>query len=313
MKPFASQRYTVTAALPYANGPIHVGHLAGAYLPADIYARYLRMRGHEIVFICGSDEGGVAILLRARQEKTTPEHIIDKYHTINKKAFEAWGITFDSFERTSDHHHHRAAQDFFTTLHKKGVIQEKESTQYYDPQEGIFLADRYLCGECPHCHYEGAYGDQCEQCGTTLSPEELINPRSTFSDSEPVLKKTTNWYLPLDRYQTFLERWIKTKESHWKSNVYGQCQSWLKTGLKPRAITRDIGWGVPLPFGNDPKKVLYVWFEAPIGYISATQLWANRTGTDWEPYWKSPDINLVHFIGKDNIVFHALIFPFGQW
>ena len=309
MKPYGTGTYTVTAALPYANGPIHIGHLAGAYLPADIYARYLRMRGHEVAFICGSDEGGVAILLKARKEDTTPKAIVDRYHEENKLTFQQMGISFDIYHRTSSELHHQVASDFFRLLHKEGKLLTKTSEQFYDEQEKMFLADRYLQGTCPRCAYPEAYGDQCEKCGTSFNADELIEPRSTLSNTAPARKETTHWYLPLNEYEAWLQAWIEAKKDSWRTNVYGQCISWLKAGLRPRAITRDLNWGIPLPLEGSNDKVLYVWFEAPIGYISATQAWATQVGKDWRPFWQDQKTSLVHFIGKDNIVFHCLIFP----
>ena len=304
------KRYLVTSALPYANGPLHIGHIAGAYLPADIYVRYLRLKDKDVAFICGSDEHGVPITLRARKEGVSPQKIVDKYHEINKKAFKDLGIEFDIYHRTSDPLHHKTASDFFLKLHEQGEFIEKEEEQYYDPREQQFLADRYIVGTCPKCNYENAYGDQCEQCGTSLSPKELINPVSALSGNKPELKKTRHWYLPLDRYQEeWLEHWIDSHQDDWKANVYGQCKSWLNQKLQPRAVTRDLEWGVPVPIEGTEGKVLYVWFDAPIGYISATKAWAEEHGKDWEKYWKDKETSLIHFIGKDNIVFHCLIFP----
>ena len=309
MKPYGTQIYNVTAALPYANGPIHIGHLAGVYLPADIYARYLRLRGHKVLFISGSDEGGVAILLQARKKGITPHMIIDKYHQENKVAFKKFGISFDAFERTSSPLHHKVAKEFFTALHKKGVFYTKSEKQLYDAVEKTFLADRYVQGTCPYCKFQEAYGDQCESCGKDLSPQELLNPRSKISNTKPMLKKTTHWYFPLEKYESWLQAWIQNKAKTWKNNVRAQCKAWLVQGLKSRAITRDLNWGVPLPLKQAPDKVLYVWFEALIGYISATQAWAKRTKQDWRTFWQSPKTQLVQFIGKDNIVFHCLLFP----
>ena len=305
-----SKRYLVTSALPYANGPLHIGHIAGAYLPADIYVRYLRLKEKDVAFICGSDEHGVPITLRARNEGISPQKIVDKYHEINKKAFKDLGIEFDIYHRTSDPLHHQTASDFFLKLYNKGEFIEKEEEQYYDEKEQQFLADRYIVGTCPKCNYENAYGDQCEKCGTSLSPKELINPVSALSGNKPQLKKTRHWYLPLDKYQEeWLEDWIDSHQDDWKTNVYGQCKSWLNQKLHPRAVTRDLEWGVPVPIEGTEGKVLYVWFDAPIGYISATKAWAEENGKDWEKYWKDEDTSLIHFIGKDNIVFHCLIFP----
>ena len=305
-------RHLVTAALPYANGPVHIGHLAGAYLPADVYVRYLRAIGEEAVFICGSDEHGVPITLRARKEEITPQQAVDKYHGIIKKSFADFGISFDIYHRTSDQVHHRTASDFFRVLYDKGEFVVESSEQYYDEEAGIFLADRYITGTCPNCKQPGAYGDQCEKCGKSLSPRELIDPHSQLSGKAPVLRSTKHWYLPLDRYQKdWLEKWLLGKKDQWKSNVFGQCKSWLDQGLQPRAVTRDLDWGVPVPVEGAEGKVLYVWFDAPIGYISATKaLFEQRNDpAGWERYWKNDDTKLIHFIGKDNIVFHCIIFP----
>ncbi len=303
-------RYTVTAALPYANGPIHIGHLAGVYVPADIFVRYLRSRNKDVLFVSGSDEHGVPITIRAKKEGVTPQKIVDKYHSIIKKSFEDFGIEFDIYSRTSGKTHHETASDFFTTLNGKSKFIEKSSEQYFDEQENQFLADRYIIGTCPNCGYNEAYGDQCESCGTSLSPSELINPRSALSGQKPALKETKHWYLPLNDYEPWLKEWIvEGHKSDWKINVYGQCKSWIDQGLQPRAVTRDLDWGVPVPLEGADGKVLYVWFDAPIGYISATREWAESTGNDWEKYWKDEDTSLVHFIGKDNIVFHCIIFP----
>ncbi|MFP4448853.1 MAG: methionine--tRNA ligase [Bacteroidota bacterium] len=305
-----TKRYLITAALPYANGPLHIGHIAGAYLPADIYVRYLRLKGKEVAFICGSDEHGVPITLRARKEGVSPQEIVDKFHQINKEGFQQLGIEFDIYHRTSDDLHHKTASDFFLNLYEKGEFIEKEEEQFYDEKEKQYLADRYIIGTCPKCNYENAYGDQCEQCGASLSPKELINPKSVLSGNEPVRKKTKHWYLPLDKYQEeWLEKWIDSHKNDWKANVYGQCKSWLTQGLQPRAVTRDLEWGVPVPLKDAEGKVLYVWFDAPIGYISATKAWAEEKGKDWELFWKDKETRLIHFIGKDNIVFHCLIFP----
>jgi methionyl-tRNA synthetase len=304
------KRYTVTAALPYANGPLHIGHIAGAYLPADIYVRYLRSKGEDVAFVCGSDEYGAAITIKAKKEGTTPRQIIDKYNAMIADAFRQFGIAFDIYHRTSDAVHTKTAQDFFTVLHQNDVFDVQESEQYYDQVAGQFLADRYISGTCPNCHYDKAYGDQCEKCGTSLSPLELINPRSTLSGSVPVLRNTRHWYLPMERYEPWLREWIvKEKQEIWKTNVYGQCRSWIEQGLHSRAMTRDLDWGVPVPLEEAEGKVLYVWLDAPIGYISATKAWAAEKGKNWEDYWKSPDTRLLHFIGKDNIVFHCIIFP----
>jgi methionyl-tRNA synthetase len=304
------KRYTITAALPYANGPKHVGHLAGAYIPADLYARYLRLQKRDVVFVCGSDEHGTAIANQAMKEHTTPRAIIDKYHAQIKSCFEQLGISFDIYHRTSDPLHHQTAQDFFTNLNDKGVFIEKEEEQYYDEHAQAFLADRYIIGTCPNCGNENAYGDQCEKCGTSLSPEELINPRSTLSGNKPVLKPTKHWYLPLDKYEDWLKEWIlKGHATDWRSTVYGQCKSWIDGGLHPRAVTRDLDWGIKVPVKGAEGKVLYVWFDAPIGYISATKQWAIDNKKDWKLYWQDKESKLVHFIGKDNIVFHCIVFP----
>ncbi len=303
-------RYTITSALPYANGPIHIGHLAGVYVPADIYARYLRLKGEEVLFIGGSDEHGVPITIKARQQGVTPQDIVDRYHGIIKKSFEDFGISFDIYSRTSAPIHHETASAFFKKLYKEGKFIEKSSEQYYDEENHQFLADRYITGTCPHCGYEKAYGDQCESCGTSLSPLELINPKSALSGNVPVLKETKHWYLPLNEYEGWLTEWIlEGHKNDWKPNVYGQVKSWLDQGLQPRAVTRDLSWGVEIPIEGIEGKVLYVWFDAPIGYISASREWSEKTGKDWEPFWKSDDSKLVHFIGKDNIVFHCIIFP----
>jgi methionyl-tRNA synthetase len=299
------KRYLVTSALPYANGPIHIGHLAGVYVPSDIYTRFLRMKGVDVISICGSDEHGVPITLKARKEGVTPQEIVDRYHSINKKAFEDFGISFDIYSRTSNKIHYETASDFFRTLYNKGEFIEKSSEQYYDEEAGCFLADRYIMGTCPHCGNENAYGDQCEKCGTSLSPNELINPHSTVSGSKPVLRETLHWFLPLDKYEPWLKKWILEDHKEWKANVYGQCKSWLDQGLQPRAVSRDLDWGVPVPVDGAAGKVLYVWFDAPIGYISATK----ELTPDWEKYWKDDETKMVHFIGKDNIVFHCIIFP----
>ena len=304
------KRHTITAALPYANGPLHIGHLAGAYIPADIYSRYLRLKGKDIVFVCGSDEHGAAIPIRAKKEGVGPQKIIDKYHTIIKKSFEDFGISFDNYSRTSSKIHHKMASDFFNELNEKNIFIEKESEQLYDLKENQFLADRYVEGTCPNCGYEHAYGDQCENCGCSLSPTELINPKSKLSGNKPILKKTKHWFLPLDNFEGFLNKWfLKEKKDDWKVNVFGQVKSWINEGLKPRAITRDLDWGIPVPIKEANGKVLYVWFDAPIGYISSTIEWAEKKQLDWKPYWQDPNTELVHFIGKDNIVFHCIIFP----
>ncbi len=302
-------RTTITAALPYANGPVHIGHLAGVYVPSDTYARYLRMKGKDVAFICGSDEHGVAITLRARKDGKTPQQIVDQYHDQIKKSFEDFGITFDIYHRTSAKIHHDTASEIFNTLHEKGEFIEKTSKQYFDEKEQQFLADRYIKGTCPNCGYEEAYGDQCEKCGSTLSPSELKNPKSMLSGEPPILKETTHWYLPLDKYEPWLKKYILEDHQEWKSNVYGQCKSWIDNGLQPRPITRDLDWGIPVPAEGGEGKVLYVWFDAPIGYISATKEWAQKEGKNWEDYWKNEDTRLLHFVGKDNIVFHCIIFP----
>ncbi len=299
-------RTLVTAALPYANGGVHIGHLAGVYVPADIYVRYLRLKKREVLFICGSDEHGVPVTIRARKEGCTPQEVVDRYNKIIRESFEGFGISFDFFGRTTSEVHKKTASDFFRTLYDKGEFVEQESEQYYDEEAHTFLADRYITGECPHCHAEGAYGDQCEKCGTALSPTELINPRSTVSGSKPVLRKTKHWYLPLDKHQQWLEPWITKEHTEWRPNVMGQCKSWFDMGLKPRAVSRDLEWGIPVPVEGAEGKVLYVWFDAPIGYISNTK---ELLPNDWEKWWKSDDTRLIHFIGKDNIVFHCIVFP----
>lgn len=299
------KRYLITAALPYANGPLHIGHLAGVYVPADVYVRYLKECGRDVIWICGSDEHGVPITIRAQKEGCTPQQVVDKYHAIIKKSFEDFGIEFSIYSRTSNPTHYKTAQEFFLKLYEQGVFIEQESDQYYDPEVGQFLADRYITGTCPHCQNPNAYGDQCERCGTSLNATDLINPKSAISGAKPVLKKTKHWYLPLDKYQPFLEEWILKEHPEWKTNVVGQCRSWFDAGLHPRAVSRDLSWGVPVPLPNSEGKVLYVWFDAPIGYISATK----ELTPDWETYWKSPDTKMVHFIGKDNIVFHCIVFP----
>ncbi|MBL6646680.1 MAG: methionine--tRNA ligase [Flavobacteriaceae bacterium] len=305
-----AKRYTLTAALPYTNGPIHIGHLAGVYVPADIYARYLRLKGKDVLFVCGSDEHGVAISMRARKEGKTPQQIIDHYHGLIKTSFEDFGISFDYYGRTSDHIHHQTASDFFKKLHQQGDFVEQTTDQLYDEEAQQFLADRFVVGTCPKCGHTEAYGDQCEACGSSLNATDLIDPKSTLSGSTPTLKATKHWFLPLDRYQDFLKEWIlKGHADDWKPNVYGQVKSWLDDGLKPRAVTRDLDWGIPVPVPGGENKVLYVWFDAPIGYISATKAWAEANGKDWKPYWQDSDTELVHFIGKDNIVFHCIIFP----
>ena len=305
-----SKRYTVTSALPYANGPIHIGHLAGVYIPADIYVRYLRRKGKDVLFVGGSDEHGIPVTIRAKRENTTPQAIVDRYHDLIKNTFSDLGISFDIYDRTSSQHHHKNAAEFFTHLYEKGVFQAEETEQYFDEEAGEFLADRYIVGECPNCGNANAYGDQCESCGSSLSPRELINPKSALSGNVPVLRKTKNWTLPLNQYEDFLRDWaVEGHKDDWKSNVLGQVKSWLDDGLKPRAMTRDLDWGVNVPLDEAAGKVLYVWFDAPIGYISATQKWAKENGKDWEPYWQDEETELIHFIGKDNIVFHCVIFP----
>lgn len=300
------KRTTVTAALPYANGPVHIGHLAGVYVPADIYVRYLRLKQEDVIFIGGSDEHGVPITIRARKEGCTPQDIVDRYHRLIKDSFREFGISFDVYGRTTSEVHCRTASDFFRKLYEKGEFIEKTSMQYYDEEAKTFLADRYITGECPRCHSEGAYGDQCEKCGSTLSPTELINPKSAISGSQPVMKETKHWYLPLDRHETWLRQWILEEHKEWRPNVYGQCKSWLDMGLQPRAVSRDLDWGIPVPVEGAEGKVLYVWFDAPIGYISNTRELLPDT---WEKWWKDPETRLVHFIGKDNIVFHCIVFP----
>ena len=306
----SKNRYTITAALPYTNGPIHIGHLAGVYVPADIYARFMRMKGEDVFFVCGSDEHGVAISIRAKSEGKSPKELIDHYHNMIKSSFDEFGISFDHYGRTSDPIHHKTASDFFKTLYDKGDFIEEATEQLYDEEAKQFLADRFVVGTCPHCGHKEAYGDQCESCGRSLNATDLINPTSTLSGSVPVTKETKHWFLPLDRYQTFLEDWIlKGHADDWKTNVYGQVKSWLDDGLKARAVTRDLDWGIPVPVPGGENKVLYVWFDAPIGYISATKDWAEKNNTYWEPYWKDKNTKLIHFIGKDNIVFHCIIFP----
>ena len=305
-----TKRYTVTAALPYTNGPIHIGHLAGVYVPADIYTRYLRGKGEDVIYICGSDEHGVAIPMRAKKEGVSPTEIIDKYHHLIKKSFEAFGISFDNYSRTSLKIHHETASGFFRKLYEDKKFIEEETEQLYDEEAQQFLADRFVTGTCPKCSYEEAYGDQCERCGSSLNATDLINPKSVLSGSKPSLKKTKHWFLPLDQYDGFIREWILNQhKKDWKPNVYGQVKSWVDDGLKPRAVTRDLDWGIPVPVEGADGKVLYVWFDAPIGYISSTKEWAEREGKEWEPYWKDKGTKLVHFIGKDNIVFHCIIFP----
>ena len=299
------KRYLVTSALPYANGPVHIGHLAGVYVPSDIYVRYLRLKGRDVLSVCGSDEHGVPITLKARKEGVTPQDIVDRYHEIIKSSFERLGMSFDIYSRTTSPMHNVTASDFFRKLYDEGKFIEKSSMQYYDLEAQTFLADRYIVGTCPKCSAEGAYGDQCEKCGSTLSPDELLDPHSAVSGSVPVKRETKHWYLPLDQYEAFLREWILEGHKEWKSNVYGQCKSWLDGGLQPRAVSRDLDWGIPVPVEGADGKVLYVWFDAPIGYISATK----ELTPDWEKYWKDPETKLVHFIGKDNIVFHCIVFP----
>ena len=305
-----SKRKMITAALPYANGPVHIGHLAGVYIPADVYARFQRNTGQEVAFICGSDEHGIPITIRAKKEGITPQDVVDKYHEIIKKSFADLGISFDEYSRTTSKKHYEVSQEFFLNLYNKDKFEEEISEQFFDEQAGEFLADRYIVGTCPKCSNENAYGDQCEKCGSTLSPTELINPKSMLSGNTPILKETKNWYLPLNEYENFLNEWIiKGHQDDWKPNVYGQVKSWLNDGLKPRAMTRDLNWGVPVPLPNAEGKVLYVWFDAPIGYISFTQEWAEKNGKNWKDFWQNEETDLIHFIGKDNIVFHCIIFP----
>lgn len=304
------KRYTITAALPYTNGPIHIGHLAGVYVPADIYARYLRLQGHDVAFMCGSDEHGVPITIKAKKEGVSPQDIVDKYHAIIKQSFKDFGITFDNYSRTTAKIHHETASEFFTTLYNKGEFIEEVTEQLYDAETKQFLADRFVVGTCPKCGNEESYGDQCEVCGTSHNATDLINPKSAITGATPTLKKTKHWFLPLNKHEDFLKEWIlEDHKKDWKPNVYGQCKSWIDDGLRPRAVTRDLDWGIPVPVEGGKGKVLYVWFDAPIGYISATKEWAKREGKDWKPYWKDKDTKLVHFIGKDNIVFHCIIFP----
>ncbi|MDB4533808.1 methionine--tRNA ligase [Vicingaceae bacterium] len=313
-----AKRHTITAALPYANGPLHLGHLAGCYLPADIYSRYLKAKGKDVLFVCGSDEHGAAITLRAKKEDTTPQAIVDKNHAIIEKSFKDFGIEFDIYHRTSSKLHHETASEFFKDMHEKGAFIEKTTEQFYDEENNQFLADRYIVGTCPKCNSDGAYGDQCEKCGSTLSPTELINPKSTISGNAPILKETTHWFLPMNDHEKWLKEWIETGKldgieqhdaSTWRKQVIGQCKSWIDNGLLPRSITRDLDWGIKVPVEGGEGKVLYVWFDAPIGYISASKQWALDNNKNWEDYWKKDDTELVHFIGKDNIVFHAIIFP----
>ncbi|WP_340960135.1 methionine--tRNA ligase [Polaribacter reichenbachii] len=304
------KRYTITAALPYTNGPIHIGHLAGVYVPADIYARYLRLTGKDVAYICGSDEHGVAIPMRAKKEGVSPQDIIDKYHTIIKKSFADFGISFDNYSRTSSKIHHETASDFFTKMYNDGEFVEEVTAQLYDAEANQFLADRFVIGTCPKCGFEESYGDQCENCGTSHNATDLINPKSAITGNVPTVKETKHWFLPLDKHEDFLRKWIlEGHKNDWKPNVYGQVKSWVEDGLRPRAVTRDLDWGIPVPVEGAEGKVLYVWFDAPIGYISSTKEWAAREGKNWEDYWKKDDTKLVHFIGKDNIVFHCIIFP----
>ena len=304
------ETFTITAALPYANGPIHIGHLAGVYIPADIYARYKRLTDNEVAFICGSDEHGVAISLASKKASISPKELIDKYDNIIKTSFEEFGISFDNYSRTSKKIHHETSLELFNTLKEKDLFSLQKSKQFYDTKENQFLADRYISGDCPICNAKDAYGDQCEKCGSTLSPEELKNPKSTISDSSPILKETKHYYIKLNEFEEFLRNWITVENKDtWKANVTGQVKSWLDSGLKPRAVTRDLDWGIPVQVDGDDGKVLYVWFEAPIGYISSTKEWAKKNNKNWEDYWKNPETNLIHFIGKDNIVFHCIIFP----
>ncbi|WP_295178969.1 methionine--tRNA ligase [uncultured Christiangramia sp.] len=304
------QRFTITAALPYTNGPIHIGHLAGVYVPADIYSRFLRMQGHDVAFVCGSDEHGVPITIKAKKEGVSPQDVVDKYNAIIKTSFEDFGITFDNYSRTSGDVHHKTASDFFKKMYEDGKFIEESTEQLYDVEANQFLADRFVTGTCPKCGNEDAYGDQCENCGTSLNATDLINPKSAITGAVPTLKETKHWFLPLDQYEDFLKEWIlKGHKADWKSNVYGQVKSWIDDGLRARAVTRDLDWGIPVPVEGGEGKVLYVWFDAPIGYISSTKEWAEREGKDWEPYWKDENTKLVHFIGKDNIVFHCIIFP----
>ena len=304
------KRYTITAALPYTNGPVHIGHLAGVYIPADIYARFQRMQGKDVAFVCGSDEHGVPITLKAKKEGITPQQVVDKYNSIIKQSFEDFGISFDNYSRTTSKIHHDTASEFFKKLHSEGKFIEEVTQQLYDADANQFLADRFVVGTCPKCGNEESYGDQCESCGTSHNATDLINPKSAITGAVPSLKETKHWFLPLDKYEPFLKEWIlEEHKKDWKTNVYGQCKSWIDDGLRPRAVTRDLDWGIPVPALDADGKVLYVWFDAPIGYISATKQWAKKQGKDWEPYWKDKDTKLLHFIGKDNIVFHCIIFP----
>ncbi|MDG2446348.1 MAG: methionine--tRNA ligase [Flavobacteriaceae bacterium] len=306
----SSKRFTITAALPYTNGPVHIGHLAGVYVPADIYSRFQRLQGNDVAFVCGSDEHGVPITIKAKKEGITPQQVVNKYHAIIKESFQEFGITFDNYSRTSAKIHHDTASDFFKKLYEKGKFIEQTTEQFYDQEANQFLADRFIVGTCPKCGFEESYGDQCESCGTSHNATDLINPKSSITGNTPALKETKHWFLPLDQYEPWLKEWIvEGHKKDWKSNVYGQCKSWIDDGLRPRAVTRDLDWGIPVPAEGADGKVLYVWFDAPIGYISATKQWAKDNGKDWQPYWKSDDSKLVHFIGKDNIVFHCVIFP----
>ncbi len=306
----SQKRFTITAALPYTNGPVHIGHLAGVYVPADIYARFQRIQGNDVSFVCGSDEHGVPITLKAKKEGIMPQQVVDKYHAIIKKSFEDFGISFDNYSRTSAKIHHETASDFFKKLYENGKFIEQTTEQFYDEESKQFLADRFIVGTCPKCGYEESYGDQCENCGTSHNATDLINPKSVITGNVPSLKETKHWFLPLDQYEPWLKEWIiEGHKKDWKANVYGQCKSWIDDGLRPRAVTRDLDWGIPVPINGAEDKVLYVWFDAPIGYISATKEWAKRKGKDWEPYWKDKKTKLLHFIGKDNIVFHCIIFP----
>jgi len=304
------KRFTITAALPYTNGPVHIGHLAGVYVPADIYSRFQRLQGNDIAFVCGSDEHGVPITIKAKKEGITPQQVVNKYHAIIKESFQEFGITFDNYSRTSAKIHHDTASDFFKKLYEEGKFIEQTTEQFYDQEANQFLADRFIVGTCPKCGFEESYGDQCESCGTSHNATDLINPKSSITGNTPALKETKHWFLPLDQYEPWLKEWIvEGHKKDWKSNVYGQCKSWIDDGLRPRAVTRDLDWGIPVPIEGADGKVLYVWFDAPIGYISATKEWAKKEGKDWEPYWKDKDTKMLHFIGKDNIVFHCVIFP----
>ena len=304
------KRFTITAALPYTNGPVHIGHLAGVYVPADIYSRFQRLQGNDVAFVCGSDEHGVPITIKAKKEGITPQQVVDKYHAIIKESFQEFGITFDNYSRTSEKIHHDTASNFFKKLYDDGKFVEQTTEQFYDQEANQFLADRFIIGTCPKCGFVESYGDQCESCGTSHNATDLINPKSSITGNTPALKETKHWFLPLDQYESWLKEWIvKGHKKDWKSNVYGQCKSWIDDGLRPRAVTRDLDWGIPVPIEGADDKVLYVWFDAPIGYISATKEWAENIGKDWEPYWKDEDTKILHFIGKDNIVFHCIIFP----